>query len=259
MKRWIVPIGSLSAVAVVVALTLFLAGVFDGDDASGTGDGGAESAAVCAEDHPDCGDTLVADGANGADDDGGDTVAPGCEVGHVGVCNDTPIADGETGDLFEGDGPALQPACALGLPDCDDTVLNDNEAGDPIDTDDGGISVAPLCIESVPDCADTIVNGSNGDLDDDVAPNDPIVLVDGERDAIDVVLTDAQTQFGVDDSAIVIEDATFQEWSNSCLDAAEEGESCDQAITPGFVVVIEIDGTQYEYHTDLNGNARLAV
>ncbi len=102
MKRWIVPLASLSAVAGVIALALFLAGVFDGNDASGSGGNGAEVAGV-------------------TDDDGGDTVAPGCEVGHVGVCDDTPIADGETGDLFEGAGPALQPACAPGFPNCTDT------------------------------------------------------------------------------------------------------------------------------------------
>ncbi len=96
MKRWIAPLGSLVAVAGVAALALFLAGVFDGNDASGSGGNGPE-------------------------------VAPGCEVGHVGVCDDTPIADGETGDLFEGDGPAPQPACAPGFPDCADTlVLPDN-------------------------------------------------------------------------------------------------------------------------------------
>ncbi len=230
MKRWIVPLVSLSAVAGVIALTLFLAGVFDGNDASGGGGNGAEVAGVCVEGNPDCGDTGFV-----TDDDGGDTVAPGCEVGHVGVCDDTPIADGETGDLFEGDGPALQPACAPGFPDC----------------------------------ADMIVNGANGDIDDAEPPADPIVPVDGEcsgdefasceEQATNAALADAEGLFGVDESEIVVESAAFQEWSNSCLDAADEGELCAEVITPGFVIVIEIEGTQYEYHTDLSGNVRLAI
>ncbi len=121
MKRWIVPLASLSAVTGALVLALFLTGVFDGDEASGSQDTGAgdEVAGVCVEGNPDCGDTGFV-----ADDDGGDTVAPGCEVGHVGVCDDTPIADGETGDLFEGDGPALQPACAPGFPDCEDMIVD---------------------------------------------------------------------------------------------------------------------------------------
>ena len=46
MKRGIVPLASLSAVAGVIALAMFLAGAFDGDDASGSGDGGPEAAAL---------------------------------------------------------------------------------------------------------------------------------------------------------------------------------------------------------------------
>ena len=220
MKRWVVPLASLPAVAATIALALFLAGVFDGDDASGTG---PEAVGLCAEDSPDCEDTLATgDEGNNL---GGDTVAPGCEVGHVGVCDDTPILDGEDGELiFEGDGPAIQPVCA----------------------------------PEFPDCIDTIVNGTNGDTDDDVPPSEPIAPVEGDLDAVDAALADAETQFGVDESAIVVESAEFQVWSNSCLDAAEEGAACAAIVTPGFVIVLDVEGTQYEYHTDLNGNVRLA-
>ncbi len=126
MKRWIVPLASLSAVAGVIALALFLAGVFDSDDASGSDGDGTEVAGVCAPGFSDCEDTLVAGDENDdeGNNDGGDTVAPGCEVGHVGVCDDTPIADGETGDLFEGDGPVIQPVCAPGFPDCVDMIVD---------------------------------------------------------------------------------------------------------------------------------------
>ena len=224
MKRWVVPLASLSAVAATIALALVQAGVFDGDDASDTS---TEVAGLCAENNPDCEHTLVA--GDGNDDEGnsfgGDTVAPGCEVGHVGVCADTPIPDGDDGELiFEGDGPAIQPVCAPGFPDC----------------------------------VDTIVNGSNGDGDDDVPPSEPIAPVEGERDAIDAALANAETQFGVDGSAIVVESAAFQVWSNACLDAATDGEACAAIVTPGFVIVIDVEGTHYEYHTDLNGNVRLA-
>ena len=137
MKRLIVPLASLSAFAGVIALALFLAGVFDGDDAVGADAGGPEVAGVCVEGNPDCGDTGFI-----TDDDGGDTVAPGCEVGHVGVCDDTPIADDEAGELIEGDGPVIQPVCAPGFPDCIDTVVvtdRGEEVGDfvvPIGTFD---------------------------------------------------------------------------------------------------------------------------
>ncbi len=127
MKRWIASLGSLVAVAGVAALALFLAGVFDGNDASGSGGNSPEVAGVCVEGDPDCGDTGFV-----TDDDGGNTVAPGCEVGHVGVCDDTPIADGEAGELFEGDGPVIEPACAQGFPDCGDTIVEVDDKVVPI-------------------------------------------------------------------------------------------------------------------------------
>ncbi|MCH8813851.1 MAG: hypothetical protein IH957_01960 [Chloroflexi bacterium] len=229
MKRWIALLGSLSAVAGVVALTLFLAGVFDSDDASGTDGDGTEVAGVCAPGFPDCEDTLVADGA---DDDEGNVAA-----------------DNSDDMVF--------PVCSHDNRDCDDTVLNDNEADDSIDTDDGPV-IQPVCAPGFPDCEDMIVVDLDGDLDDAEPGSDPIALVEGERDAIDAVLADAETQFGVDLSAIVVESASFQEWSNACLGAATDGELCAQVITPGFVIVLDIQGSQHEYHTDLNGNVRLA-
>ena len=124
-----------------------------------------------------------------------------------------------------------------------------------------GDTIAPVCAPGFPDCVDTIVNGSNDDIDDAVPSTDPIVEADGDRadEAIAAALTDAETRFGVDASEIVVESSAFQVWSNACLDAATDGEACAEIITPGFVIVIDVDGTQYEYHTDLNGNARLAL
>lgn len=233
-RRWIVALGSLSAVAGVIALALFLAGVFDGDDASGAGVGGSESAAICAEDTPDCEDTLV-----------------------------VPDGAGDDGDIS-----GSAPACAPGFPDCVDTVVNDNETGDPADGR-GGITSSPVCAPDFPDCVDMIVNGGSGDIDDAVAPADPAVPLVGECSggefalceelAIDAAVFGAVRLLGAVESEIVVESAAFQEWSNSCLDAADEGEACAEVITPGFVIVMEIEGANYEFHTDLNGNVRLAV
>lgn len=234
MKRWIVPLASLSAVTGVIALALFLAGVFDGDGAVGAGADGQEAAALCAEDRPDCEDTLV--GSDGSGEDG--------------------------------EGTGIAPVCAPGFPDCVDTVVNDDEAGEPVEGQ-SGTRIAPLCAPDFPDCVDMIVNGANGDIDDAEPSAAPVVPVDGqcsgeefascEEQAINAVLGDAEGLFGIDESEIVVESAAFQEWSNSCLDAAAEGEACDQAITPGFVIVIGVEGTHYEYHTDFNGNVRLAL
>ncbi len=135
MKRLIVPLASLSAVAGALVLALFLAGVFDGGDASGSQDTGAgnEVAGVCAQDNPGCEDTLVA--PDGADDDG--------------------------------EGVGISPVCAPGFSDCVDTVVNANEDGETVDGD-VGTSISPVCAPGFPDCVDMIVDSAtDGDLEDD--------------------------------------------------------------------------------------------
>lgn len=47
------------------------------------------------------------------------------------------------------------------------------------------------------------------------------------------------------------------EWPDSCLGAARPDEVCAQVITPGYRIVVRRDGKQLEYHTELNGGARL--
>ncbi len=226
-KRWTVLLASLSAAAGVVVLALFLAGVFDGEGSATPRADGAESAARCTEEEPDCEDML--DATDSAGDDG--------------------------------DGITSAPVCAPGFPDCVDMVVLDGD--EPVE---GGIDIEPLCAADVPDCADTLVSG---DTDGARPPADPLVPADGqcsgdyfascEQQAINAVLAAAERLFGVDESEIEVEDAAFQEWSNACLDAADEGEACAEVITPGFVIVIVLEGSQHEYHTDLNGNARRAV
>lgn len=48
------------------------------------------------------------------------------------------------------------------------------------------------------------------------------------------------------------------EWPNACLGLAEEGEMCAEVITPGFLVTLEVNGQQYQVHTDeTGGNVRI--
>jgi len=45
------------------------------------------------------------------------------------------------------------------------------------------------------------------------------------------------------------------DWPNSCLGVETPGLSCDQAITPGFIVFLSGASGDYEFHTDTSGNA----
>ena len=107
-KRFIAPLVALTAAAGVITLALFLAGVFDGDDATGVAVGGSESAPVCAEDHPDCDDVLVVQDDAGDGDDGASTR----------------LRDGEADLPVDGQGGVTNaPLCAPGFPDCVDMIV----------------------------------------------------------------------------------------------------------------------------------------
>jgi hypothetical protein len=55
-------------------------------------------------------------------------------------------------------------------------------------------------------------------------------------------------------SEIEIVDYEQVDWPDACLGVPEEGQACAQVITPGFRVVLEVNGQQYEFRTDQEGN-----
>jgi hypothetical protein len=61
------------------------------------------------------------------------------------------------------------------------------------------------------------------------------------------------TELGVPVSQITIVSVERVEWPDACLGAATEGEMCAQVITPGYRIVLEANGKQYEVHTDASG------
>lgn len=58
---------------------------------------------------------------------------------------------------------------------------------------------------------------------------------------------------------IKIVKAEAVEWRDSCLDVDLPGLTCLQAITPGFRIVLEANGLQYEYHTNQDGKSARAA
>ncbi|MDZ4278539.1 MAG: hypothetical protein U1B78_05315, partial [Dehalococcoidia bacterium] len=53
-----------------------------------------------------------------------------------------------------------------------------------------------------------------------------------------------------------------REWPDSCLDVSyigQEDEACAQVITPGYLIILQLAETVYQYHTDEAGdNVRFA-
>jgi len=44
------------------------------------------------------------------------------------------------------------------------------------------------------------------------------------------------------------------EWPDACLGISQEGVACAQAVTPGYRIVLEVNGKQVEYHTNQDGS-----
>ncbi len=50
------------------------------------------------------------------------------------------------------------------------------------------------------------------------------------------------------------------DWPDGCLGVQTPGVMCTMVITPGYRVILEADGKQYEYHTNASGDVvRLAA
>jgi hypothetical protein len=61
------------------------------------------------------------------------------------------------------------------------------------------------------------------------------------------------TKLGVAEDQITIVSVERVEWPDACLGAATEGELCAQVITPGYRIVLETGGKEYEAQTDESG------
>lgn len=66
-------------------------------------------------------------------------------------------------------------------------------------------------------------------------------------------------RLGVEVGQIEIVGAEEVDWSDSCLELGGPAESCLAAVTPGWLITLEVNGETYEIHTDANASViRLA-
>ena len=65
----------------------------------------------------------------------------------------------------------------------------------------------------------------------------------------------AELQIDVDQVEVVSMEAV--EWSDSCLGISDPETMCSMAITPGYRIVLSVDGVEYEYHTNEDGSIAL--
>ena len=71
---------------------------------------------------------------------------------------------------------------------------------------------------------------------------------------------DLAQRLNVDPSVITLVSVEQVDWPDGCLGVHAPGIMCTMVITPGYRVILEANGKQYEYHTNERGDVvRLAT
>jgi hypothetical protein len=133
---------------------------------------------------------------------------------------------------------------------------------EPVDWPDGCLGVTHIgmmCIKG-PVPGFRIILEANGKQYEFHTNLDGTVVTPASGPAVEVpgaivgrVKTALASGLGISVSDIQVVSAQIIEWPDSCLGVAAPGIACAQMVTPGYLVVLEAKGQQYEYHT--NGNA----
>jgi hypothetical protein len=78
----------------------------------------------------------------------------------------------------------------------------------------------------------------------------PVVITGGEKEEmIDKVKADLASRLGISEEEISVVSAEAKTWSDSSLGCPEEGVAYMQVLTPGYQIILEYDGTRYDYRT----------
>ena len=81
-------------------------------------------------------------------------------------------------------------------------------------------------------------------------PTDFPTPASGREKIIEIAKADLAQRIAVSASQITVVEATEVEWSDSSLGCPQPGMFYLQVITPGYRILLEASGTQYEYHSN---------
>lgn len=80
---------------------------------------------------------------------------------------------------------------------------------------------------------------------------------EGDQEAAAEAKADLASRLEVDAEDIAVVSVEAREWSDASLGCPEEGEMYAQVLTPGYQIILEVDGTRYDYRADTGGNSKL--
>jgi hypothetical protein len=86
------------------------------------------------------------------------------------------------------------------------------------------------------------------------APTDDATGTGSETDApTAAAIARLAAQLGLAEADVEVVSAEMTEFSDSCLGLGQANESCLQALTPGWLIMLSAGGQEYEVHTDETG------
>jgi hypothetical protein len=91
----------------------------------------------------------------------------------------------------------------------------------------------------------------------DIMTNSSAQPMPGSEEPLAAAIKDLVEQTGVSPNEINVISLEAVEWSDASLGCPQEGFMYAQVITPGFKIILEAQGQQYEYHTDRKSNVVL--
>jgi hypothetical protein len=72
-------------------------------------------------------------------------------------------------------------------------------------------------------------------------------------------MTDAASRAGIGVDAVTVLSSVFKDWPDGSLGCPEPGMLYTQVVTPGYQVVVEAGGEEYDYRMGRRGNFRLCA
>ena len=83
-----------------------------------------------------------------------------------------------------------------------------------------------------------------------MTPAIPTPAASGLENLVQMAKEDLARRVSISANQINLVEATEAEWSDSSLDCPQPGMSYLQVMTPGYRILLEANGTQYEYHSN---------
>lgn len=85
-------------------------------------------------------------------------------------------------------------------------------------------------------------------------PETSMSISDSEQQALEAAQADLSDRLGLPEENIQPVSIEPVEWSDASLGCPQEGMMYAQVVTPGYLIILEAEGRQYEYHTDRKAN-----